>query len=400
MARLRAILGAGGTGKSYWVNQQLRKDPKFGFRTATTGIAAVNMGTIVGTQDPVTINRALGYFNSETLLRNYSKGLTHRPIGYIANLGYKNIIIDEVSMMDAGTLDLIVMAIDSFNKIYSKDLGLIILGDPGQLPPVNGKPFFEAICWPEFQVEFLTEVKRQKNQDFINALNLVRVGKTKEAAEWFSENITFTDKVNDRFRGTTFFPTNNEVDIYNRKSLNRLLGQPTFYKASITGKKDPLWKNIPQSIELKKGCIIQLLYNDNELGFANGDSAIVEELWGESIYISMLRKNKSFLLRKREINYFTFTNKGFRKKNPDGVLKLLHVRLAYALTIHKSQGLTLDSVQLNLNGLGTNFLSKQSGMLYTALSRVKTPDGLIIVGTPQDLVKCAYVDPSYLEWIR
>lgn len=399
MVRLQAILGAGGTGKSFRINQEIKKDPKYALRTATTGIAAVNMGSIPGAEDPTTINSALQYFNSENLLRKFHQGKTLFPLKIIGKK-FRNLVIDEVSMMDAGTLDLIVMAVEQHNNRYKSDLGIIVSGDPGQLPPVQGKPFFAAKAWSKFQVTFLTEVKRQEDEEFIEALNLIRRGKAEEAAEWFSEHVQFTEKVNDRFRGTTFFSTNNEVDIFNKRCLSRLIGDSKSYYAKLDGTPDPSWKNIPQRLELKPGCIIQLLYNNLEHGFANGDSAIVNELWKNSIYISLLRKNKELFLRPRKLEYFGVTNKGYKESKPKGTLQVMHARLAYALTVHKSQGLTLDAVQLDLKSTGSQFLSKQSGMLYTALSRVRSPEGLTIVGTPRDLVRCCYVNPGYLEWIQ
>jgi len=399
MTRLQAILGAGGTGKSWRINQELKKDNKYALRTATTGIAAVNMGSMQGVDDPTTINSALRYFNSENLLRKFHQGKTIFLLKMIANK-YKNIVIDEISMMDAGTLDLIVMSIQQYNNRFNADLGLIVCGDPGQLPPVQGKPFFTARCWPKFQVTFLTDVKRQDDIDFVNALNLIRRGKAEEAAEWFAENINFTERVNDRFRGTTFFSTNNEVDIFNKRCLSRLVGDSKSYYAKLDGEANPAWKNIPQRLELKKGCIIQLLYNNLEHGFANGDSAIVSELWDNAVYISLLRKKKELFLRPRTLEYFGVNSKGYKETKPKGILKVMHARLAYALTVHKSQGLTLDAVQLDLKSTGSQWLSKQSGMLYTALSRIRSPEGLTIVGSPRDLVRCCYVNPGYLEWIK
>jgi len=234
----------------------------------------------------------------------------------------------------------------------------------------------------------------------VAALNLLRSGKANEAAEWFAENINFTDKIDDRFRGTTFFSTNNEVDIYNKRCLTRLVGKSKSYYAKLEGDANPAWKNIPQRLELKPGSIIQLLYNNLEYGFANGDSAIVDELWDNAVYISLLRKKKELFLRPRKLEYFGVNNKGYKEAKPKGTLTVMHARLAYALTVHKSQGLTLDAVQLDLKSSGSQWLSKQSGMLYTALSRVRSPEGLTIVGSPKDLVRCCYVNPGYLEWIR
>ena len=399
MVRLQAILGAGGTGKSYAINQIIEGNPYYGFRTATTGIAAVNMQSVAGIQSPTTINSALRYFNAEDLLRKYSMGKTLYPLKFIGEK-FDNIIIDEISMMDAGTLDLIVMSVQEYNKKFNKDLGILVMGDPGQLPPVQGKAFFQSHSWEHFKVKFLTEVKRQKDVEFITALNQIRCGHVKEAAEWFEANITFTKEVNHRFRGTTFFSTNEEVRKFNKTCLQQLKGESKNFKAVLEGKVDPTWKSIPQELTLKRGCIIQLLYNDFDLGFANGDNAIVNDMWDNSLYITLLRRNKMMYLKPRTIEYFTSTANGYQKKTPEGKLHLIHARLAYALTIHKAQGLTLDGVQVNLKGSGSNFLARQSGMLYTALSRVRRPDGLTIVGTIDDFIRSCYVNPEYLKWIK
>jgi hypothetical protein len=387
------------THNSYQINQLIRANSTYGYRTATTGIAAVNMGSISGNPDPTTINRALRYFDAESLLRSLHKGTIYKALNYIART-YENLIIDEVSMINAPCLDIIVHSIKRYNEMYKRNFGLLVCGDPGQLPPVNGKPFFEAQCWSEFEVQFLTKVIRQDDKDFIEALGYMRKNQPKKAYDYFKDNITFVDKVQEAFRGTTFYSTNHEVDMYNKKCLARLRGESKIYTATLTGKMDPSWKNIPQRLELKRGAIIQLLYNDFDLGFANGDSAIVEEMWDNSVYIQLLRKHRQLFLKKQTLCNFGFTPKGFRKSKPDGTLELIHARLCYALTVHKAQGLTLDKVQINLKGTGTNFLAKQSGMLYTALSRVRTPEGLIVVGTVDDLMRCCYVNPNYQKWIK
>ena len=246
----------------------------------------------------------------------------------------------------------------------------------------------------------MTEVKRQKNTKFIDALNSIRLGKADEAYEYFKDNIRFTDKIQQVYRGTTFFPTNSEVDIFNKKCLHRLRGESKIYPAKGQGILNPVWTNLPSSLEVKPGAIVQLLYNDFDLGFANGDSATVLETWDEMMLITLMRKRKDLWLKYKTLYNYGFTTKGYRRHKADGELRLMHARLAFSLTVHKAQGLTLDSVQLNLKGIGSSFLKSQSGMLYTALSRVRTPEGLTIVGTPEDIVRCCYVNPKYLPWIK
>ena len=311
-----------------------------------------------------------------------------------------NILVSNCSMMDSGTLDLIVLALDQYNNTFNKQLNLLISGDIGQLAPVNGSPIFTAKCWPRFNIKYLTEVKRQENKEFVEALNLIRKGKAEEALPWFKDNIEFRPSINLNHRGITLFSTNNEVDIHNRKCLDRLLGESKSYYAKSEGVAHPTWKDIPKRLEVKPGCIIQLLYNSLEQGFANGDAAIVNEVWDNAIHISLLRKKKEIFLRPRKLENFEFDSNGHAKKTPVGTLTVIHAKLMFSATNHKIQGLTLDDVQINLKGEGRNFLSRQSGMLYTSLSRVRTPEGLTIVGTPEDLVKCCYVNPNYLKWIK
>jgi hypothetical protein len=397
--KLEAILGGGGVGKSYYINSLIKEDIFYALRTASTGIAALNLGSIRGATEPTTINSALRYFNAESLLRNFHQGKVIFPLKMIEKK-YKNIVIDEISMIDASVLDLIIMAVDQYNNMFNKSLGIIVSGDIGQLEPVSGSPFFMARNWPRFNITYLTEVKRQENKDFVEALGLIRKGKAEEAVSWFKDNIEFRSTVNLNHRGLTLFSTNNEVDIYNRKCLDRLVGESKSYYAKLEGVAHPTWKDIPKRLEVKPGSIIQLLYNSLEQGFANGDAAIVNEVWENAIFISLLRKKKELFLRPRKLENFEYDFNGHAKKKPIGTLNVIHAKLMSAATTHKAQGLTLDNVQINLKGEGRNFLSKQSGMLYTALSRVRTPEGLTIIGTPEDLIKCCYVNPNYLKWIK
>lgn len=396
--RLEAILGQAGVGKSYTINQRIKANPKYGIRTATTGIAAVNMDNIEGVADAITINKALTFFDAASILKAYCKGILKFRIKMLC-YSYRNLIIDECFMMNAAILDIIVMAIRDYNREYYADFGLILLGDVGQLTPVQGAPIFEAECWKDFKITKLEEVKRQENKEFAEALNHLRVGNLELALPYLEKNANFTSSINKKFKGTTFFPTNAEVTSFNRMRLQKILTPFKVYKAKITGSPDSLWNQLPQTIMLKQGCLIQLLYNDPEGKFANGDIAIVEEVWDNCIFISLLRRNKSFYLKPRKIFNYHVNSLGFKNKKPIGTLELMHVRLAYALTIHKVQSLTLDNVQICLNGPGKKFLGSQSGMLYTALSRVKTVEGLNIVGTIKDLRESCYVNPDYLKWM-
>lgn len=125
--RAKAILGPGGSGKSFYINSEISKDRTFAYRTASTGIAAVNLGPLSGSNIPKTINSALGFYNVETLLYSVTNKRINIYLRHIAE-GYKNLIIDEVSMLSGQILDLIYVAINNYNKMKGTDLGLIVLG--------------------------------------------------------------------------------------------------------------------------------------------------------------------------------------------------------------------------------------------------------------------------------
>lgn len=388
----QAVLGPAGVGKSYIINEKLKADPQYGLRCATTGIAAVNMSNVVGGTTATTINSALRYFDTKELLMKVASKSIQHELARLAKF-YKNIIIDEVSMMEAAQLDLIYRAVEEFNKNNPNSrLGIYLTGDSGQLPAVGGRPFFDALCWSNFEVTYLTEVKRQQDKEFIEALQLIRKGKAADAVDWFDANIGFHRKVDQTFCGSTFYSKNNEVDAFNREMLFKLPGEGKRYTATILGKPHPTWKEIPAYVDLKRGALVQILVNQLNHGFANGDMGFVEQLYDNSIDIRLIRNGRYINLPST-----TLKNEPPGSRTSIGTIRALRVRLAWAITIHRCQSMTMDAAQIKLGG---SFLPRLSGGCYTALSRVRTKEGLRLVGTKDDFIKSVYVDPRYLPYIK
>jgi hypothetical protein len=382
-----SILGPAGVGKSFTVNEKLKEDPSYCMRTSTTGISAVNLGG-----GAMTINSALKYFNTKQLLMKVANKEIDSILKKISER-FRYIVIDECSMLDAAQVDLIYTAICRFNAQNRKrKLGLYLTGDSGQLPAVSGKPFFEARYWNAFHVSYLTEVKRQSDKDFIKALQLVRAGRPEEAVDWFEENIGFHSSIDEDFEGSTFFSMNAEVDTYNFRKLTELEGVSKKYVALIEGTPMAVWKDIPKYVELKKGALITILINNIEQGYANGDMAIVQETFDTCILVKLLRTKRQVY-----IHYHGVNNVPLGQYKPVGSISYLPVRLSWASTIHKSQSLSLDAVQIKLGG---EFLERLSGGLYTALSRVRTKEGLRIVGNRESFIQSCYVDPRYIPYIK
>src|SRR5690348_7876316 len=174
----RFLTGAAGTGKTYQVRERIANDPAEGVLCATTGIAGVNLGT-------VTINSLLRYFDTESLINSYVSG---RLVSRLAKLAQsaRNLYVDEVSMMPAEQLDTLYQAVREANQrksvLKSKNpdgLGLVLVGDLCQLPPIKARWIFEAECWPEFDrgTERLEKNWRQADEEFLTAINHLRAGR-------------------------------------------------------------------------------------------------------------------------------------------------------------------------------------------------------------------------------
>lgn len=384
-----AVLGPAGSGKSYRLKQLLDNDPTYGLKTSSSGISAVNIGA-------TTLHSTLGYFNTEELLYKAADGSLLRSLKKI-RAKFKHLVIDEISMLPGQQLDLIMHVAQQLNvKEPSNPLGVEVSGDPGQLAPVgkDGEQtvsFLQSKFWHLFQVTQLTDIKRQDNIEFIRALMLVRAGRAGEAADWFEHRIGFNKDLDRDFVGTTFLSTNRDVDAYNTQALRKISSMEKGYKKCVQGKTKGEWNNVPPEVILKPGCKALVLVN-NIPEYANGDLVIVRELFRDNVLVEVLRTGKEHM-----IGYAKLTNVEPGTTKELGTLEFMPLRLADASTIHKSQGLTLDSAQVRVTD---PFLRRLSGGLYVALSRVKTPQGLRLVGTKDAFIKACYLDPIYTPYVR
>lgn len=377
------------THNSTLIKNAIAEDPKYGIKTASTGIAAINLQD--ESSDAHTINSLLGYYDTQSLLTKVANEEIYNSLRDVTRSGYKRIILDEMSMVEAAQLSLIHRAICNYNKRFNQDLGLTLVGDFGQLPTVAGRPCFLASCWSEFNQTTLKDIKRQDNKEFVNALLNVRANKPKDCIDWVADNIGLWPRLDKEFQGTTFFSTNKAVDAFNTWSMNKLKGSSQSYRSTSIGYQRPEWKNIPDVLELKEGALVVLLCNNSRQGYANGDLGWVREMRPKEVLVELKRNGNSVY-----IDYRT------AKADPKvGSITYIPLRAAWGMTIHRSQGLTLDNVQIELrnpNG-GPSFMSRTHGMLYVALSRCRTPGGLRLVGSKDDFINSCHVDPIFNSFI-
>ena len=437
--------GAAGTGKTFSVRAQIEQDPKWALLCATTGIAAVNLGT-------TTLHSTLG-LRPDVLEDQFTSGYMRQRMHVVARQ-YRNLVIDEVSMLSATFLDMLYTTAEQVNefKDVAHAFGLILVGDFCQLPPINEPWAFDAQCWPRFEAATtrLTKNYRQGNGTFLDALNFLRSGRGAEAAKALAASgAHMVRNLDPAFDGTVILGRNAEVDNYNQLRYWKLKGHEFTYRATRWGKQRSEWKNVPDTLRLKVGSYVMILANDTERDLitheplfrfvngdcghivdtsikppkpANDDGEIVEDFLdenepamgiqlvrtGQVVDIEMVtrdfkhknapedlsddeieRAKKSPRLRLPDGTYY---DKGFWYR---GGITYMPLRLAYATTVHKSQGLTLDRIQVDLRH---NFLGEPA-MSYVAMSRCRTADGLHVVGDARMIERRCRIDEKVRRWL-
>ncbi len=418
------ITGKAGTGKSTLMRLEDEKRPRYIEKGSTTGIAAINCGG-------KTINSLLRYFNTESLGLSYKSGKLHFLLRNI-RAKKKVLGVDECSMLDAKQLDIIITALDDIaqDDIYddsrqgtTHQLGLHLIGDFCQLPPVNAEFCFKSRYWKEYfepNVIKLETIWRQDDEAFVNAINAMREGDGKKAVKLLKQSgVLFTNIIDNHFNGTTLIPNNSDVDTYNSKRLAELTSTMIRFQPVRRGSQAKEWdKNskgiwgIPFEQRFKVGSYVMILRNDTRnFEYVNGDCGEIVD-WNEqtkTFKVKLVRNSKIVYIKPYiQFNYqyeqpsegqFTSMFHPYQDNLTGywvtGSIEWMPLRLAYASTIHKSQGLSLDRVQVDSR---PDFYGYPS-MSYVAISRCKTPQGLIIVGNEYDFANKVVTNKEVLRWV-
>lgn len=445
---IKFITGAAGTGKTFSVRTAIEKDPKAALLCATTGIAAVNLGTI-------TLHSALG-LHPDSLEDQFTTGYMRQKMHQVAR-HHRSIGIDEMSMLSATLLDMLYQTAEQVNDYADvKDpFGITLIGDFCQLPPINEPWAFEAQCWPKFESNTvrLTKNWRQGDGAFLDALNYLRSGDGRRGADCLrSSGVHFERALSPTFDGTVIMGRNAEVDNYNQLRYWKLKGKEQRYPSVRWGKESGGWQNIPNVLVMKDGAYVMLLANDTTrdpithqpmFRWVNGDCGHVKEVGVGAIVVELVRNGNVVTLgnvcrqttqkavpddllerhpdlSEKEIRARYTMHSGIAEEDEDGnvitmsthrgdepiwdvdkgrwivgAITYMPVRLAYATTVHKSQGLTLDRIQVDLRH---SFLGSPA-MTYVACSRCRTADGLHLVGDPAMVERRCKTDEKVLRWL-
>jgi hypothetical protein len=440
------LTGPAGSGKTFTLKQAIAADPQYAMLTATTGIAAVNLGENVRT-----IHSTCRCGTVRDFEHAFVTGALSRALREVKKEGVRWIVVDEVSMLHSKILKNLVFGLDYLNDEdpESGPLGLLLTGDFAQLPPIpdaqldekgramkklwRGKMIdvkeptpwaFESEFWERFEKNTirLTKIWRQDGGPFLDALGYIRRGNGEAGVRLLKEaGVRFTGALDMGFNGTTIVAKNDEVDRYNESRLFSLPGKALTaiserWSAKVGDKGGVImpgeWKQIPESFQLKEGALVMILRNETEtFSYVNGDTGIVKQLEvGEKgtvvkAHVELFRTGRVVEIEK--VSRFMEQKAKPEKEELErdqrvrqekvynrnvwilGECKYLPLRVAYATSVHKSQGLTLDQVQIDPSA---HFFGNP-GMAYVALSRCRTPEGLVIVGDADRLVRRVKVEP-------
>ena len=373
------LTGSAGAGKTYVLNQYIQylKDRKVAVAvTASTGIAATHMkGTTIhswagiGIKESLT-QRDLFYLNSRKPLKKQLEKV-------------KVLIIDEISMLHRNQLDLVDQVLQFF-KSKNKPFGgiqVVLCGDFFQLPPV-GKPgerssdkfsfMSRAFAETGFEVCYLTVQYRQNDGRLNKILNEIRSGQVSEYAVRLLQEARLT-VMKDDWNPTKLFSHNLDVDTINDKHLGELPDEMVYFKAKTTGDKkivEVLKKSVltKENLGLKVGAKVMFIKNNAEQGYINGTTG---EVTGFSeVGLPIVKTSDGVKI--------TVSPEKWSVEEDDGIAlasySQIPLRLAWAITVHKSQGMTLDAVEMDLSK------TFEMGQGYVALSRLKELSKLRLLG--------------------
>ncbi len=371
------LTGPAGSGKTHVLNsyiQYLKSHAVDVAVTASTGIAATHLGGM-------TIHSWSGLGVRDILTDRDIDDMMQRAYLYKRFERTKVLIIDEISMLHHFRLDLIEWICRQM-KHNEKPFGgmqVILSGDFFQLPPVTrgevveSEFAYKADCWKDAKLTvcYISEQHRQKDNVYLSILNKIRKNKVDvETLELLKSRL---DKDPQSGRESTRLYTHNiDVDVVNKKHLD-LLGTPKKdYHMTSKGARnlaETLKKNClsPEVLELKKGARVMFTKNHNEGGYVNGTLGVVVDF--NSFGDPIIETNNGMK--------FSVTPQSW-KIEEEGKIKAeisqYPLRLAWAITVHKSQGMSLDAMEVDLSK------SFVRGMGYVALSRVRSLDGMKLLG--------------------
>ena len=402
------LTGKAGTGKTTFLKTITEYTHKNTIVAAPTGIAAINaggvtlhslfqlpFGTFVPSNSRINESNITTQVNTpQSLLKNLQMNKSKRRMLELLEL----LIIDEVSMLRADLLDAIDITLRHIKKQRNIPFGniqILFIGDLLQLPPVvkekewdylapyyQGIYFFNAKALQQNKPLYieLEKIYRQSDNRFISLLNNLRDNAiSKEDIELLNKYYKPSFQSNEK-DGYVYLTTHNrKADEKNSQALKKLSGKSYLYNAEIEGDFSEYHYPLEYGLELKKGAQVMFIKNDysGEQRYFNGKIGLVSKLSPEQIKISFNGGTPSVY-----VDQYTWENKKYKlnketneiEENIVGTFSHYPLKLAWAITVHKSQGLTFQKAIIDVSR------AFAPGQIYVALSRLTSLDGLVLTG--------------------
>lgn len=393
------LTGKAGTGKTTLLRKIAADATKNMVIVAPTGVAAINAGGVTIHSMfglPLTAFIPTGDYTDPNLITNRRVLLSHikfrkEKVKLLRQM--ETLVIDEVSMVRADILDAVDFVLRTIrrNDAPMGGVQVILIGDVYQLPPVvkdnewatlknyyEGPYFFNAHVWPLLQAAEieLKQIYRQSDEKFVRLLNNIRNMELNEDDYELLQS-RYKPTFNPNGEGYILLSTHNaKADHVNKTKLDELPGYTHLFEAEITGDFPEHAYPCDKVLLLKEGAQVMFIRNDAETGkYFNGKLATVKLIDHEGVVVTFQDNKEDYRLKKEvweNINYTVDDTTGKINKNELGSFSQYPLRLAWAVTIHKSQGLTFDKVIVDA---GRSFAA---GQVYVALSRCRTLQGLVL----------------------
>ena len=391
------LTGKAGTGKSTFLRYVAQHTKKKCVILAPTGIAAINAaGQTLHSFFKLPFHPLLPN-DSRYNIRNIRKTLKYNGVTIKLLRETELIIIDEISMVRADIIDFI----DKVLRIYCRNMRepfggkqLLLVGDIFQLEPVIKEDewrlmqpfyasayFFAAKVWQEMELVSieLKKVYRQSDARFIGILDRIRDNTvTVKDLQDINRRVGADLHLHDNNLAITLATRRDTVDYINEQNLMELDGDPSVFQGVITGEFPETSLPAPMELEVKPGAQVIFIKNDKEKRWVNGTLGVVIYVDEEDGIITVVDEDGHEYDVEREIwenMRYTFNEKEQKIEEEQlGTFIQFPLRLAWAITIHKSQGLTFRQVKIDFSGGG----AFAGGQTYVALSRCTSLEGICL----------------------